>query len=180
MPTYDRYQRKVKFSKISKLAVYLHITYFTAWIGNFQKWCLPRRRAFALLSTRKQIHAPVFSGPSENSFVRIHLLEHRYGGGLTTLKTRDAHTRRKAVAVLVWVMRLYGRWRPLSVEVQGNLCGREAVSYRCRVRLCSKFCADGFAWNLTMPCYHTAGLGQLELQMTSGWSGLLPWVTGAE
>jgi hypothetical protein len=30
-------------------------------------------------------------------------------------------------------MRLYGRWRPLSSEVQRNLCGREAVSYRCRV-----------------------------------------------
>jgi hypothetical protein len=71
----------------------------------------------------------VFSGPSENGFVGIHLLKHPYRRGLTTLKTRDASLRRKAVAV----MRLYGRWRPLSIEVQGNLWGREAVSYRCRV-----------------------------------------------
>jgi hypothetical protein len=38
---------------------------FAARLRNFQKWRLPQRRAFALLSTRNQIPAPVFSGPSE-------------------------------------------------------------------------------------------------------------------
>jgi hypothetical protein len=57
--------------------------------------------SLCVIEYTKQIHAPVFSGPSENGFVRIHVLEHRYRGGLTTLKTRDAFVRRKAVAVLV-------------------------------------------------------------------------------
>jgi hypothetical protein len=91
----------------------------------------------------------MFSGASGSGFGRIHLLEHRYRGGLTTLKTRDPFVRRKAIAVLVWMMRLYGRWGPISVEVQGNLCGMEAVSYGCLKRLRGKFCANGFAWNLT-------------------------------
>jgi hypothetical protein len=95
---------------------------------------------------------PTFSGPSENVFVPIHLLEHRYRGGLTTLKTRYVFVRRK----------------PLSIEVQGNLCGREAVSYKCRKRLFGKFYAEGFALNLTIPWYQTVGLGELELQMKSG------------
>jgi hypothetical protein len=55
------------------------------------------------------------------------------------------------------------------VEGEGNLCGREAVSYRCRKRLCGKFYAGGFAWNRTI----TVGLGDLKLQMENGWSGLL-------
>jgi hypothetical protein len=72
----------------------------------------------------------VFSGPSEIGFVLIDLLEHRYRGGLTALRTRDAFVRRKAVAVLV-----LSDEAVLSFDVQGNLCGREAVSYRCRKRL---------------------------------------------
>jgi hypothetical protein len=47
------------------------------------------------------MYTPVFSGLSENGFVLIHLLEPRYRGDLTTLQTRDASARRKAVAVLV-------------------------------------------------------------------------------
>jgi hypothetical protein len=43
----------------------------------------------------------VFSGPSENGFIRIHLLEHRYRGDMTMLKTRNAFVRRKVVASLV-------------------------------------------------------------------------------
>jgi hypothetical protein len=121
---------------------------------------LPQRRAFAWLSSRKQNHAPVFSRSSENGFVGIHLLEHRYRGRLTALKTRDAFVRIKAVADLVWVVRLYSRWRPLSIEVQGNLCGRKAVSYKCRKGLCGKFCADGSAWNFKMQRYQTVGLGE--------------------
>jgi hypothetical protein len=48
----------------------------------------------------KRVCAPVFSGPSENGFVRIRL-EHLYGGGYTTLKIRDYFQRRKMVAILV-------------------------------------------------------------------------------
>jgi hypothetical protein len=44
------------------------------------------------------MYALVFSGPSGNGFIRIHLLEHRYRGGL---ETRDSFVRRKAVAFLV-------------------------------------------------------------------------------
>jgi hypothetical protein len=40
---------------------------FTARLRNFQKWRLPQRSAFAWLSIWKQIHAPVFSRPTENS-----------------------------------------------------------------------------------------------------------------
>jgi hypothetical protein len=49
----------------------------------------------------KQILAPVFNGPSENGFAQIHLSEHQYRGGLTTLKTREAFQKRKTVAILV-------------------------------------------------------------------------------
>jgi hypothetical protein len=38
-------------------------------------------------------------------------------------------------------------------NAQGNMCGREAVSYRCRKRLRGKSYADMFAWNLTLPYY---------------------------
>jgi hypothetical protein len=48
-------------------------------------------------------------------------------------ENQECIARRKAVAVLVWVKRLYGRWRPLFIEVQGNLCGRKAVSWRRRL-----------------------------------------------
>jgi hypothetical protein len=48
---------------------------------------------------------------------------------------------------------------------QGNLCGKEAVSWRCLKQLCGKFCANGCACNLTVPRYQTVGLGELELQM---------------
>jgi hypothetical protein len=47
------------------------------------------------------MYAPVFSGPSENGFVRIHLLELRYKDGLTTLKTRVTFVRRKAVVIIM-------------------------------------------------------------------------------
>jgi hypothetical protein len=43
----------------------------------------------------------VFSGPSENGFIRIHLLQHRYRGDLTMLKIRNSFVRRKVVAGLV-------------------------------------------------------------------------------
>jgi hypothetical protein len=43
----------------------------------------------------------VFSRPSENGFIRIRLLEHRYRCGFRTQKTGDAFVRRKAVAILV-------------------------------------------------------------------------------
>jgi hypothetical protein len=72
----------------------------------------------------------MFSGPSENVFVRMHLLEHWYNVGVSTLKTRDAFVRRKSMTALGWVKRLYGKWRSVLFEVQGNLCGREAVNYR--------------------------------------------------
>jgi hypothetical protein len=88
------------------------------------------------------------------------------------LKTRDAYVRRKAAGILIWVMGPYSRWRTLSIEVQ-EPCGREAISYKCWKWLCGKFYADGFTWNLIMPCYQMIGLGELELQMKSGWSGLL-------
>jgi hypothetical protein len=96
IPIYNRYQRKVKLSESSKLLLML-----TARFRNFQKWRLPYRRAFARLSTRKQIRAPLFSRLLEKGFLRIHLLEHRYRGGLTTLKTRNAFVRRKSVAALL-------------------------------------------------------------------------------
>jgi hypothetical protein len=64
------------------------------------------------------------------------------------LKTKDAFVRRKAL-VLVLVKRLYGRWRPLSIEVQGDMCGKVAVSYRCGKGLCGKSYADRFVRNLT-------------------------------
>jgi hypothetical protein len=63
----------------------------------------------------------VFSGPTENGFRRIYLLEHRYACGLTTLKTKDAFARGREVAILTQVKRLYSRWRPLLIEVQENL-----------------------------------------------------------
>jgi hypothetical protein len=85
----------------------------------------------------------VFSGPSENGFVWIHLLENRYKSGLTTLKTRDSFVRRKIVAVLVSEEAVRQVEATFS-EVQGNLCGMEAVSYTCRKCLCGKFYADGF------------------------------------
>jgi hypothetical protein len=47
------------------------------------------------------------------------LLEHQY---MITSKTKDVFVRRKAVDVLLSVVRLCGWWRPLSIEVQGNLC----------------------------------------------------------
>jgi hypothetical protein len=34
---------------------------FMSRLHNYQKWCLPYRKAFAWLSVRKQIHTPVFS-----------------------------------------------------------------------------------------------------------------------
>jgi hypothetical protein len=43
----------------------LHISVlpvFTSRLRNYQKWRLPYRRALAWLTTRKQIHAPVFRG----------------------------------------------------------------------------------------------------------------------
>jgi hypothetical protein len=43
----------------------------------------------------------MFSGLLEHVLIRTHLFEHRYRGGLTTKKTRDAFLRRKAVAALV-------------------------------------------------------------------------------
>jgi hypothetical protein len=46
---------------------------------------------------QKQIHEPVFSGHSENSFMRITLLEQPFRGGMTTLKNKDAFVRRKTV-----------------------------------------------------------------------------------
>jgi hypothetical protein len=91
----------------------------------------------------------VSSVPSENGFVRTHL-EHRYGGVVITVKSRNAFIRGKAVAALVPVRRLSGMWRPLLIETQGYLCEREAVSYRCRKLQRGKFCAHGFARNLKM------------------------------
>jgi hypothetical protein len=136
---------------------------FTARLRNYQKWCLPQRTAFAWLSMRKQIHAPVFSGPWENGFVRTRILQHQYRRGVATLKTKDSSVRRNTVSALVWVKRLCGTLRPLSVEVQE---GKPWVTD-------AEFYADGFPWNLTRPRYQTVGLGELELQMKSGWSGLL-------
>jgi hypothetical protein len=43
----------------------------------------------------------VFSRPSKNGFVIIHLNEYRYRGGPTTLRDRDAFARREVVAILV-------------------------------------------------------------------------------
>jgi hypothetical protein len=101
----------------------------------------------------------------QQAFAHIHIREHRYSGAVTTLRTRDEFVRRQTVAVLVGVMRLYGTWRPLSIEVQRNLCGREGGSYRYRKRLCGPLCADGCAWNLTVPRCKTLGFWELELQM---------------
>jgi hypothetical protein len=165
---YNRYQQKAKFSDFKTGGISSYYLSLPLCSGNLQKWRLPYRRAFVWLSIWKQIHAPVFSGPSENGFIWSHLLEHQCRRGLTTSKTRDAFVKRKAVAIPMWVMRLYGRWRLLSIEIQGNMCRREAMSYRCQKRMCGKFYADRFAWNLTMPRYETTGLGKLELQMKSG------------
>jgi hypothetical protein len=101
IPTYNQYQHNIKFSEISKLAVYLHITYLYHQALKFSEMASPTEKRFASLSTREQIHAPVFSRPSENGFVQIHLLEHCYRSGLTTLKTRDAYVRRKAAGILI-------------------------------------------------------------------------------
>jgi hypothetical protein len=42
---------------------------------------------------------------------------------------------------------------------------------------CGKFCADGFAWNLIMPRYQTAGLGELELELQMKWPPRSPGLT---
>jgi hypothetical protein len=82
------------------------------------------------------------------------LTEHRYRGVLTTLKIRDAFVSINAVTVLVWVMRLCGRCRRLSIEVESNLWGRKTLIYRWRKRLCGKLYANGFA----LPRYQTLDL----------------------
>jgi hypothetical protein len=68
----------------------------------------------------------------------------------------------------LWLMSLYGRWRPLSIGVQGNLCGREAVSCSCRRRLRGKFCADGS--HETLQCHATKPL--YWESWSCRWSGL--------
>lgn len=171
-----KHEETMKHTYIVSVSAESHILRYFKIIRNdvFQ------REEFLLdLSTWKQIRASVFSGASGSSrcgFLPIKLLEvlmHQYRGGLTTSKTRDAFVRKKAVAILMWVMRLYSRLRPLSIEMQGNLCGKEVVIYRCRKRLYGKFIADRFTWNLTVLCYETVGWGELELQMESWWSDLL-------
>jgi hypothetical protein len=86
----------------------------------------------------------VFSRPSESDFVRINILEILCRGGVTTLESRDALARRKVVATLVYVKRLCGRWRPVLIEVQGNLCGRAAVELHLPKQLNGKLYTDGF------------------------------------
>lgn len=120
-----------------------------------------REMFFLWFNKQKQILAPMLSMSSGNGFVRIHLLGYWYRGGLTCSKTRDAFVRSKALAVLVWVKMLYGRWRPLLIKVQGNLCGREAVSYRFWKRLCIKFYADGL--HETFQIFHDSQIGTCEL-----------------
>jgi hypothetical protein len=78
----------------------------------------PTEESFCVVEHAEKNHAPLFRGPSRNGFIMIHLLEHRHRDGLATLKTRAAFVRSKAVTVLVRVKRLYGRWRPPSIEVQ--------------------------------------------------------------
>jgi hypothetical protein len=62
---------------------------------------------------------------------------------LATLRTRAAFVRRTAVTVLIWVQRLYGRWRSSSIEVQGNLWVTDAEHD------CWLVYADKLAWNIT-------------------------------
>lgn len=65
-----RYRRDVTYCEIAN---WWYISIFTSRLHSFQKWLLPKIIAFALLSTRDRIHAPLFSGPLENGFIRIHL-----------------------------------------------------------------------------------------------------------
>jgi hypothetical protein len=68
---------------------------------QFKKMESPTQRSFCVIEHSKQIHAQMFSGSSKNIFIRNRLLEHQYRGDLTTLKTRDAFVRRKALTVFM-------------------------------------------------------------------------------
>jgi hypothetical protein len=66
----------------------------------------------------------------------------------------------------LWVRRLSGRRRQFLINIQRNLCRREAISYRCWNQLRGMFFADGFMWNLTT---------LLNVTLPNHWIGRRNW-----
>jgi hypothetical protein len=68
---HNQYQQKVKFPEISKLVGGIMHLYCQAL--QFSEMASSTEKSFRVIMS-KQIYASVFSGPLENSFLRIHLL----------------------------------------------------------------------------------------------------------
>jgi hypothetical protein len=64
IPTYEYnwYQHKVRFSEISKLEVYLHITHIYRQAQQFSEMTSPMERNFYMIEYMKTNYGPVFSG----------------------------------------------------------------------------------------------------------------------
>jgi hypothetical protein len=53
IPTYNPYHLKVKFSEITKLAVYLHITYLYLQAPQFSEMKSPTEKSFCVIEYEK-------------------------------------------------------------------------------------------------------------------------------